>query len=168
MQILPSTSFFEATTGHNPSYVWRNVLAGQQLLKEGCRWHIGTGHQVFVWTDPWLPDTQNPFFETAVDPELQDLTVTDLKLNGAWDITFLNYLFIPRDVELILSIPLIARPVEDKWQWVRETKGIYTMKSASKILQLQPASNSIAENSWKKLWKVRVPPKVLNYLAGCV
>ena len=34
----PRGSFWEATGGHQPSFTWRSLLKGRELLKEGCYW----------------------------------------------------------------------------------------------------------------------------------
>ena len=40
---LPTSSFLEASTGNNPSYAWRSVLASQELLRKGARIRIENG-----------------------------------------------------------------------------------------------------------------------------
>jgi hypothetical protein len=38
------------------SYVWRSILKGLEILKEGIIiWGIGDGANVRIWEDPWLP-----------------------------------------------------------------------------------------------------------------
>jgi hypothetical protein len=37
------------------SYVWRSILKGFQLLKEGLIWRVGDGTHINIWRDPWLP-----------------------------------------------------------------------------------------------------------------
>ena len=40
---FPRCSFMEAADCPNNSYVWKSVLAGQQILKKGSYWRVGTG-----------------------------------------------------------------------------------------------------------------------------
>lgn len=37
------TNFLEATMGSNPSFMWRSILAAQEVVKQGCRRRIGDG-----------------------------------------------------------------------------------------------------------------------------
>ncbi|XP_043817796.1 uncharacterized protein LOC110626663 [Manihot esculenta] len=40
---FPTTSFFEASLGHNPSFLWRSIWATQSLVKAGAYLRIGNG-----------------------------------------------------------------------------------------------------------------------------
>ena len=46
-----NTSFLDAKIGRNPSYVWRSICEGQQLLKMGLRWRVGNGKNINPWED---------------------------------------------------------------------------------------------------------------------
>ncbi|KAF5442809.1 hypothetical protein F2P56_035427 [Juglans regia] len=48
--------FLNAGLGSNPSYVWRGVWGTISKLNDGCRWRIGFGNIVKVWTDIWVPE----------------------------------------------------------------------------------------------------------------
>lgn len=48
---FPSSSFFEATPGYNPSYTWRSLLHGQDILNKGCHWLVGNGASIYL-NDP--------------------------------------------------------------------------------------------------------------------
>lgn len=41
-----NSGFMQAKIGGNPSFIWRSVLWGRDLLKEGTRWRIGNGEKV--------------------------------------------------------------------------------------------------------------------------
>nr|GMD35700.1 uncharacterized protein LOC109176397 [Ipomoea batatas] len=49
--------------GVNPSYGWRSILAGQQILRQGCYKRIGDGRATNVWDQPWLPEVTNPYVD---------------------------------------------------------------------------------------------------------
>nr|XP_009587735.1 uncharacterized protein LOC104085422 [Nicotiana tomentosiformis] len=44
-----------ATVGNNPSYVWRSLCAGLQVLQGGCMRRIGDGDTTKIFHTPWLP-----------------------------------------------------------------------------------------------------------------
>ena len=51
---FPNNTFYRATIGPRPSYLWRSLMAGKQILEEGSRWRVGNGQSIDVWRDRWL------------------------------------------------------------------------------------------------------------------
>ena len=51
----PNGDFWLANTGCRPSYAWRSILAGRELLQSGCQWRIGNGRSIAMWGDNWIP-----------------------------------------------------------------------------------------------------------------
>lgn len=39
----PKDSILEAKIGSNPSHIWRSIVAARDLVKDGCRWRVGSG-----------------------------------------------------------------------------------------------------------------------------
>lgn len=68
-----------------------------------------------MFQEPWLPDHHWPYVESEALPEMEELTVADLRDGSSWDFNLLNGLFTERDRDLILRIPLSLRSVADKW-----------------------------------------------------
>ncbi|KAF4359212.1 hypothetical protein F8388_005321 [Cannabis sativa] len=71
-----------------------------------------------------------------------------------------------RDKELVWRIPLTAAGREADWYWLKDGKGLFLVKSAYK---LQHENNghinlNVPTDLWKKLWNIKVPPKVLSFL----
>ncbi|KAL1193264.1 putative mitochondrial protein [Cardamine amara subsp. amara] len=50
----PDIEFMEATLGPRPSYGWRSILHGRDLLSQGIAKQIGNGESFQVWTDSWI------------------------------------------------------------------------------------------------------------------
>ncbi|XP_073119607.1 uncharacterized protein [Henckelia pumila] len=157
----------EAKIGSNPSYVWRSLLATQDLIRHGARRRIGSGEQTLIWGTPWLPDSSNPFIVSACPPELQQQKIRSLRTSqvGGWDMDILNDLFEERDKLLIQSTPLSKNHIEDRWNWGLDSKGCYTVKSGYKLLssfqRTDPDSNEI---NWLLVWRLKIPPKVRNFI----
>ncbi|XP_019158935.1 PREDICTED: uncharacterized protein LOC109155745 [Ipomoea nil] len=88
---FPSTSFYEAVLGGNPSYVWRSIMASQNLLKAGCRRRIGNGRNTRIWRIPCLPDLQNPYVDSVQVANGHDMLVSDLinANTGSWNNDYL-------------------------------------------------------------------------------
>lgn len=82
-----------------------------------------------------------------------------------WNSDLINDGFDKRDASLILS--LTARTMnDDSWYWSKEKLGNYSVKSAYNLLQEGKISNQTSDNSdfWRKLWNLKVPPKVKHFI----
>lgn len=75
---FPETDFLNAKLGDNPSYMWRSIIATQDLVRQGSRRNIGDGRDTFIWNVPWLPATDNGYLTTCMPHELVDARVCDL------------------------------------------------------------------------------------------
>lgn len=66
---------------------------------------------------------------------------------------------------MILSIPICAN-VADSCHWRGEKLGQYSVRSAYRMLQMGKNTNQTSYNSdfLRKLWNLKVPPKVKNLL----
>jgi hypothetical protein len=97
--------------------------------------------------------------------------VSDLMTDeGRWDENRIRQTFIPVDAAAILRTPIQAQ-ADDLWTWDHEKHGVYSVKSAYRLLD----SNRIRGNAtdspsasgdevWKLIWKLKVPPKNLSFL----
>nr|POF08281.1 putative ribonuclease h protein [Quercus suber] len=112
-----------------------------------------------------------PFISSPVVPGWEGATVASLLnfSNQEWRLDSLNQLFSQRDVELIRSIPLCSKPVDDALIWPYTPTGSYTVKSGYRFLynarcldsgEYNPVDNKL----WKKVWSLQVQPKVRNFL----
>lgn len=82
-----------------------------------------------------------------------------------WDDDLVNDIFIERDANLILSIPM-QRIQEDSWYWRGEKMGFYSVKSAYAKLRDQKEASNARDNPgfWRKLWNLKIPLKVKHFL----
>lgn len=99
---FPNCSLLNSTTKSGCSYTLRSIMQGVQLLKEGVIWHVGNGHHIDIWIDPWVPRevTRRPITpggRTLIQrvEELID-SVTD-----EWDLQLLCQTFWEDDVKVI-------------------------------------------------------------------
>nr|XP_025678801.1 uncharacterized protein LOC112778723 [Arachis hypogaea] len=49
------TDFLYAEIGSVPSWGWRSILEGRKVIEKGLLWKIGSGTNVHIFHDPWLP-----------------------------------------------------------------------------------------------------------------
>ena len=85
------------------------------------------------------------------------------------DLDILQYLFLPRDVDLIQSIPLSSSQGEDMLFWPYTQLDSYFVKSGYRFLSnIQSCDTSVPplvnNDLWKKVWGLSVQPKVRNFL----
>ncbi|KAG6687414.1 hypothetical protein I3842_11G070100 [Carya illinoinensis] len=46
-----NSSIQEAQLGNAPSYAWRGIWESIRLLMKGCKWRVGDGESINIWTD---------------------------------------------------------------------------------------------------------------------
>ena len=180
----PSVSILDAELGKNPSQVWRSLVEGRDTLKLGLIKRIGSGAETNIWTDHWIPRDfkLRPVCPKTLNPPQ---LVSDLinPVTFAWDIETLDEHLYPMDKEAILNIPLSSRVRQDFWSWHYERRGVFTVRSAYKLLSAtkQQRTDWLEHNdghsqieadrgSWAKLWGAAVPAKVRVFawrLAKC-
>ncbi|KAK4384030.1 hypothetical protein Sango_3098600, partial [Sesamum angolense] len=75
---FPHSDVFQASAETGCSFTWRSILAARDLFILGLRWHIGTGQNVCIWKDRWIPRPWK--FQTVCLPSLPDALPTSCKL----------------------------------------------------------------------------------------
>ncbi|KAL0396445.1 UNVERIFIED_CONTAM: hypothetical protein Scaly_0092900 [Sesamum calycinum] len=129
---FPNSDVFTATLGPRPSFTWRSVMAAYNLFQLGCRWQEGSGLQVRVWTDPWLPRPRLFCPITLALALAESFCVADLidPTCENWDSEKARALFWPVDSEFILSIPLGRIGVPDTWVWHYSRNSCFSVQCA--------------------------------------
>ncbi|KAM6542808.1 hypothetical protein CsatB_007255 [Cannabis sativa] len=164
---FPYDDFLSADLGRNPSYVWRSIWSAKDLVHRGARRTIGTGISTPILHQPWLPDPDNPYI-TSSHVGLLGHNVNSLFMleERNWDTELVRDMFNNRYANLILSIPLSFSASSDFWSWSKESSGLFSVKSAYQLLQdsKNPRTGSNNSGFWHKLWQLKIPPKVRNFL----
>ena len=156
------------------SRIWRSLLDGREVLQQGLIRRIGSGETTSIWISmDWLPtdDMRRPVPSSAPHPpqlvrELIDHT------SATWDTTKLHEFFTQADREAIMAIPLCNRRQPDFWAWHYDRKGIFTVRSAYRMLitrrvLMENAGRSNSreqEKEWSSLWQIQVPSKIRVFL----
>ncbi|XP_018458646.1 uncharacterized mitochondrial protein AtMg00310-like [Raphanus sativus] len=128
---FPHENFLSAIMGTRPSFAWRSLLYGRELLSQRLKQEIGNGKDTKVWLDKWIDDPQeglrppwrkNHSFD--VNLMVSSLINPDLR---RWNLSTLQEIFVPGDIELILKRqPVVGR--EDFQSWKFHKKGTLTEK----------------------------------------
>lgn len=133
-------------------------------MQQSIRRRIGNGLTTMVWKVPWLPDMNNGYITTEAPEQLQHILVHGLlhENQKMWDKEVVSDLFNERDQKLILQIPIPVRNKEDSWYWGLEDKGDFSVKSCYRKLCGEFAC--VEKRFWMKLWSLKLPGKILNFL----
>uniref|UniRef100_A0A803PXR5 Reverse transcriptase domain-containing protein n=1 Tax=Cannabis sativa TaxID=3483 RepID=A0A803PXR5_CANSA len=153
-----------AGLGNTPSYTWRSIVWGKELLKKGLGWRVGTGSNIQCNSQPWIPDHSS--FLPLVYKGDDAMTVAHL-ITGSrqWNLEALQQNFSQPDIDNILSIPLSLYPSEDIRIWHYSSTGCYTVKSgyqfdADSQDTTAPGSSSSSNDWWQNFWSLKLPSKV--------
>ena len=125
---------------------------------------MGDGTSISIWSDPWLPNNHYGFLSTSAHPELSKEKVSSLFLQNVkqWDRDIIVDLFNERDRNLILNIPLSYRQVKDSWYWCFDPKDVFLVKNCYRVVNGD--FDTIVDPIWSRIWHLRVPNKVENFL----
>ncbi|XP_019170533.1 PREDICTED: uncharacterized protein LOC109166099 [Ipomoea nil] len=147
---FPAGEFMEASVGTNPSYFWRGIVAGQEVLRRGLARRIGDGMDTKIWGWNWLASSSGTGLHTPCIDELKEARVQGL-LNeqGEWEEGVIQDLFQSEDVHRILSTP-ISKVYKDSWRWIGDARGCYTVKQGYCVLtdQLEVRENLKLKRIW--------------------
>jgi hypothetical protein len=170
--------FLDADLGSSPSRIWRSILEGRDCLNKGLIRRIGNGESTDLWNMNWLPMSGYPRpIKTEQANHLRWVSKIINQSEARWDTEKIQQLFTPADAEAILSIPLSTRNQSDFWAWHHEKKGIFTVRSAYRMLvsmreQTNQYEDGIAgrsdtnkvEKEWTTLWGLLLPSKLKIFL----
>ncbi|GLT60633.1 hypothetical protein SLA2020_333910 [Shorea laevis] len=166
----PSGHFLQAKLGFTPSWIWRSLLKGRDVLKLGLR-YIGNGQNVFLWGHKWIPTKQGFQVSTPQPQHGYNVRVCNLLTpTFGWDVQKLNLLLCPEDVKAIVQVP--AGPSPDRLIWHFTRNGEFTIRSAYQLARkngfgLFPLTNfqvSLFPSFLKSIWKLGVPPKIKIFM----
>ena len=158
----------EAELGHNPSYVWRSLLAARDIIRAGSQWKVGDGRRIKVAVDKWL--SHKPVF---VGEDQTTMLVSELidDDTGQWNRQKVHELFAPRTRCEILAMPLNATHRRDELVWKENRARRFLVKIAYQVA-LRLINQDGVEHSdarmdgkvWKTIWALKAPPKVRNFI----
>ena len=124
--------FLDSHLGSQPSFAWRSIHSSRDLINEGLIWRIGSGTQVRIWKDKWLPQAATYMIQSP--PTLLDLNTLVCELIDRdtkwWNLPMIKNLFAEEEVNLILSLPISVANQGDKQIWKGTKNGFFSVKSA--------------------------------------
>lgn len=70
--------FMQAKLGHRPSFVWRSLLVGRELLSARLIWRIENGRTTKIWKDQWIPKPFSNRIQSPMHMLKEQAIVTEL------------------------------------------------------------------------------------------
>ncbi|KAA3477127.1 RNA-directed DNA polymerase [Gossypium australe] len=64
---FPNNQFLNSSLGNSSSYTWKSIWAAKDVLSKGLFWRVGTGTNISINSDAWIPDTINFMLSSEVD-----------------------------------------------------------------------------------------------------
>ncbi|KAH9651249.1 reverse transcriptase domain-containing protein [Citrus sinensis] len=174
------SNFMEAKLGSNPSYVWRSILWGRQVLHKGLRWRIGDEKQVKISGNNWVKSFEIPRANPHPSLSMEAVVAELIDGSNKWREDLIGQSFSKETAERILRTPLPKTPRPDKLVWHFDKHGIYSVKSGYQLaVNLEsldrPSCSNISKTMWKVIWVNDIPEKrccrmsedVFHALVGC-
>lgn len=156
--------FLQAATDTRPTYGWRSMMFGRELLAKGLRRIIGNGLKTLVWVDKWLYDGKQCRPGGRQSLMNIDLRVADLidPTTGSWQHEYIALIQSQR--------PAIYR--DDGFIWAHTKNWMYTFISAYEVSSRQKHSELYRQANQQlstspvvaKVWKVKMVPKIQLFL----
>ena len=117
---------------------------------------MGKGHEINIWTDPWVPNIPNFKPELEYEVETVPTTVAELinQESHTWNLDLLHTLFNEQTIEAIKRIKLSNFQAEDHMAWIPLSSGVFSTKSAYTTLRgnLDEESHYLNQVDWTKFW----------------
>ena len=66
---FPKSTILEVELGSRPSQIWRAILDGRDVLKQGIIRRIGNSQTTDIWEDNWIPKETTPRPITSLVPD---------------------------------------------------------------------------------------------------
>ncbi|KAF7805283.1 phosphoglycolate phosphatase 1B, chloroplastic-like [Senna tora] len=94
---------------------------------------IGNGKTTSVWDDAWIPGAPTTSVQRPQNRDEEVETVSDLiDDSGRWKDDVINRLFTADIISKIVGIVLSCPQQEDKWVWLGDARGGFTVKACYK------------------------------------
>jgi len=162
--------FMNAVVGSRPSFAWRSIIHGRDLLEKGIMKNIGNGQSTSVWNDKWIFDKapRRPFNKQSLF-DLELMVSNLITHQGSWDHALLSELFFPPDVVRIMSYPPNIG-LEHSYIWAYNRNGCYTVKSGNWLISHlkqqppPPTHEQVTRCLKKKIWDLKTLPKIKMFL----
>ncbi|XP_010513204.1 PREDICTED: uncharacterized protein LOC104789164 [Camelina sativa] len=157
-----------ATKPYSPSFAWRSIFSTKGLVERGARWLVGSGRNISVWRDSWIPDHQTRPANSRGRVLHPNLMVNHLinPLTLDWHLPILEEFLDPADIQLVRSLTVSKSLIPDRviWHYTKSVK--YSVKSGYRLardLHKEVVYGPTCTALRAQAWKLDVPSKVQHF-----
>lgn len=95
--------FLNSRLGKTSSYIWKRIWAAKGILEKGICWRVGTGTNISINANGWIPNAVN-FKLSSVVNSMRDVKVSELidSNERTWKRELINNTFPEEDAGKIL------------------------------------------------------------------
>ncbi|XP_042959546.1 uncharacterized protein LOC122294694 [Carya illinoinensis] len=166
--------FLEAQLGSRPSFAWRGIHAGLEVLKKGMVWRVGNGQRVYIWLDSWIPSL--PLYKVTT-PREEDCWCEQVSglidpICRRWKDYLLQEIFSTHKIDAIKAIPICLGDREDRMIWQHTNNGQFSVKSCYHMhrsleadLEGESSSKRRDIQVWKTIWKLKTTPAIKIFIS---
>lgn len=155
--------------GYRPSFIWRSILWGRQVIHKELRWRIENGENLQIYNTSWIPRPET--FKILSQPTLPKEAKVSWLINEEhkWNENLIRQHFIPEDVKRIVQISLPVCPEPDQLLRAYDRHGLYSVKSGYQVaLRLKfpnyPSTSKTSMTEWNMIWKLQIPTKIKIFM----
>lgn len=134
----------------------------QSLLEEGIGWRVGNGRDINIWSETWLPGS-NQGEVMGHDININYMLVADLidTEHNTWCTKVLEEIFDADHTSRILIILIIGIDLPDARIWRGETSSMYFARSGYKwLLKGVIIQQPLLKNFYNNLWSLQLANKI--------
>lgn len=146
----------------NSLWLWQGIVKASFFISQAACYLVKNGESIRLWLDPWIPNLEG-FLPSPRDPYVDldiSLSVSDLMFFNPrrWNGPLIWQLFDDSSAEAILQLHLSLSNVSDRWIWIPEPKGYFSVKSGYRLVSSspQPEQTALPPSKWKSLWRLRI------------
>nr|POF21903.1 putative ribonuclease h protein [Quercus suber] len=151
----------------------QSIAQARRVIDLGSVWRVGNGKSIKIRGDKWLPSLPSSCIVSPLSALSPDANVCELidEVSHTWNFDLIKCEFLAHEAEIISGIPLSIHNVPDKQVWFPSNQGVFTTRSAYKLLvsaerMSRPNCSDPKRRGflWKGIWSLQVPHKIKHLL----